>query len=374
VGAFDLLANITPAIMTVVGASTSAFSQRVAIPVQQFQTGEVGMWYSEQIGYTGANMVYNSPPQCWKVASGSLPAGLQLTQDGYIQGVPTAVTGSTPASFSLSCWDSFGPPQYSGDSPALNLSINPTPADGISISASSATGPIRSVISSLTVTVTNASQQPLTGAGVLITLPPAGSGAASATFDPATPNIITNADGSTAALIVTGPGGIATLPSLWTNAVQGSYTVTATVPGTQLSASLPVQNTACLVRSITPGTGSTPQQANGPTSGWFSITISGNNFPYQITATLSDASNNVVANAIVNFSVPSSPNNYGSFVDNGGNSIDAVSDASGNVNAGTFTNTTINIMAPGTQTPFTITAKIAGTSVTTTYSLTNIAS
>jgi hypothetical protein len=374
VGIADLLCNLTPSIMTIIGATTSAFTQRVAIPSQGFTTGAVGMWYSEPISYTNATATYNSPPQNWAVAGGGLPPGLVITPGGHIQGVPTAATNSTPASFSLSCTDSYGPPQYSDDSPSLGISINSTSVGSVQFtSANTIEMPISSTIPApLTVKVLDTSQNPLTGAGVLITLPSPGvPGTAAATFAPGTANVIANEDGSTSVIVVTEPGGTVSVPSVWANTATGSYTVTASVPGVPAAtATCTITNTECLVKTMKPGTGATPQTAAGPAYALSMFRIAGHAFPYQFTATLTDASGKAVPNMIVTFSVPGvADGSYGSFVNNGGSAITVVSDGSGNANAGSFTNDTGS--GNGLNTDFTITATIAGANVTTTYSLTN---
>jgi len=54
--------------------------------------------YSQQLQATGG-----TAPYFWSIASGSLPAGITLSQSGVLQGVPTA---SGPFSFTVQVQDS----------------------------------------------------------------------------------------------------------------------------------------------------------------------------------------------------------------------------------------------------------------------------
>ncbi|WP_416904406.1 Ig domain-containing protein [Micromonospora echinospora] len=73
--------------------------------------------YTAQLStVSGGTWVFNQPIMNWTVSEGKLPAGLTLDPvNGTISGTPTV--GGVTSAFSVTCTDSYGPPQVSSPQP-----------------------------------------------------------------------------------------------------------------------------------------------------------------------------------------------------------------------------------------------------------------
>jgi hypothetical protein len=87
------------------------WNSSVSITTPSLSAGTVNSAYSAELEASGG-----ATPYAWSVASGSLPAGLALSQDGVISGTPTSAGTS---SFAVQVTDNNG----SSDSASLTLSV-----------------------------------------------------------------------------------------------------------------------------------------------------------------------------------------------------------------------------------------------------------
>ena len=105
------------------GTPTGSGTVKIAptITTESLPDGEVGAVYSQTLTATG------DPTITWSVTSGTLPAGLTLSEDGTISGTPTTAGQSD---FTVKATNSAG-----DASKQLSLTINSVPVTGISLNA-----------------------------------------------------------------------------------------------------------------------------------------------------------------------------------------------------------------------------------------------
>lgn len=235
---------------------------------------------------------------------------------------------STPATFALT--NSAGP--------AANIAAT---------SGGSQTVPANTAFAApLVATVTDANGNPVGGVTVTFTAP--GSGP-SGTFA---------GDGPTSTA-TTDPSGVATSMTFTANGTAGTFSVTASAPGVAATAAFPLTITGGVPASIA-ATGGTPQS-----------TAVGTAFPATLQATVKDSGGNPVSGAMVTFTAPSSGPS-GTFA-GGGATATVTTNASGVAASPVFTAN--GSASPGNPaTPYTVTATVQGTGLSTTFSLTNTAS
>lgn len=89
------------------------------ITTESMANGEVGTAYSQKLEATG------DPTITWSVTSGTLPAGLRLSEDGKITGTPTTAGTST---FTVTATNSAG-----SDSKGYTLTIKSVPVTGVTL-------------------------------------------------------------------------------------------------------------------------------------------------------------------------------------------------------------------------------------------------
>ena len=75
--------------------SLSVAAPALVVPSQSLPTGEVGVAYTATLRASGG-----TPPYRWSIKSGALAAGLSLSAEGIISGIPTA-TSTAPVTFEL---------------------------------------------------------------------------------------------------------------------------------------------------------------------------------------------------------------------------------------------------------------------------------
>lgn len=378
--AIDALGNIGPAVMMMVASLNSLPGPTVTVKDAKIDdfgnyklgTAQVGMAFTGQVSAWGANEVWNTPAQHFQWATdhnwSSTPPGLSIDDaTGLISGAPQVVHtygSDTTNGFGVMCTDSFGPPQYSRPIRlALDVTATPIKAMAVISPANDAqqdyyintdNNPYGSN-SPLTVHVTDENGKGLPGALVQFTFPTEGQPAvATATF----------ADGTSVAAVVTDSNGDASVPGFSTNAVVGTYQLTAAIPGVTF-ANAPItfalRNVASPVTHLVLGSTSTPQETVGA-----SRREPGREFPYELTATAYDASNKPVPNIKVVFERPADQPGItaGRFVATSDPTITAYTDANGNVNAGKYTAAGSNDYVVEK-----VTASVPGTSVSGVFQL-----
>ncbi|OLC92743.1 MAG: hypothetical protein AUH86_18145 [Acidobacteria bacterium 13_1_40CM_4_58_4] len=239
-------------------------------------------------------------------------------------GGPYTVTASasgvaTPANFSLT---------NLGNPPANVVATAGTPQSATINTAFAA---------QLQVTVTDSSNNPVSGVTVTFTAPLSG---ASGTFAGGVNTATTNASG------------VATSAVFTANSVAGGpYTVTATVSGVATPANFSLTNLTGAAASIT-ATGGTPQSATVNTA-----------YTTQLQATVKDSGNNPVSGVTVTFTAPTSGPS-GSFA---GGVNTATTNSLGVATAAVFT---ANSIAGG---PYNVAASVVGVATPANFALTNLA-
>jgi Putative Ig domain len=137
-------ASATPLSFTVTDSSSPAQNKAVnltlsisaaatlTISTSSLPNGQEGTAYTATLSATGGTAPYK-----WSLTSGTLPAGLTLSQSGTVTGTPSATANATPLTFSIS--DSSTPVETGSATLALNISpmtitvsVSPTQA-GIAI-------------------------------------------------------------------------------------------------------------------------------------------------------------------------------------------------------------------------------------------------
>jgi hypothetical protein len=90
-GQYSVVFNVTDATgLTAAGLYTFSITQQLAVPIPSLPSGTAGVSYAAVVSAYGGTSPYS-----WNISSGSLPAGLTMSQAGVISGTPTA-TGSFP--------------------------------------------------------------------------------------------------------------------------------------------------------------------------------------------------------------------------------------------------------------------------------------
>ena len=218
-----------------------------------------------------------------------------------------------------------------------NFTMNNTAGPAASIAATGGTPQSATIGSTFTTalsaTVKDASNNPVSG--VVVTFAAPGTGA-SGTFAGSLLTATTNASG------------VATSATFTANTTSGTYNVTASVTGVATPASFALTNNAGAAASIA-ATGGTPQSAG-----------IGAAFATNLSATVRDASNNLVSGVVVTFAAPATGAS-GTFAA-GGNT--ATTNASGVATAGVFT-------ANNTKGAYSVTASVPGVATPATFALTN---
>ena len=189
----------------------------------------------------------------------------------------------------------------------------------------------------LSVTVLDATSQPVAGVSVAFTAPSSG---ASGTF----------ANSSATETDKTNASGVATSSTFTANATAGSYAVTATVSGVSSAAHFALTNTAPPPASISASGGATQSATAGAA------------FAAPLSATVLDAHSHPVAGASVIFTAPSSGAS-GAFANSSPTETDTTN-ASGVATSSTFT-------ANATAGSYTVTAAVSGVSSPADFALTN---
>lgn len=150
---------------------------------------------------------------------------------------------------------------------------------------------------------------------------------------------------------ITNASGIATAPAFFANIIAGSYTVTATTSGAITPASYALTNNPGPASSVT------------ATAGTSQSTQVGTAFATNLQASVKDAANNPIVNALVTFTRPPQSGASGTFA--GG--IDTVRTNAGGL--ATAPVLTANLIAGS----YTVSARVSGVSDSATYALTNLA-
>ena len=306
----------TPAAPSITTASLPGATQNVA--------------YNTTLSATGG-----TAPYTWSIASGTLPAGLALAPStGAISGTPTGTGTST---FTVRVTDA------NSMAATKSLSVTVTATAAPSVTATSGTPQSATIDTAfgatLTATVRNGGGQPQAGVTVTFTAPAqtGPSGAFAGGLNTATTNA----------------SGVATSAVFTANSIAGGpYVVSASIPGAATPASFLLTNNSKLQASVKVKAGA-PQRSFVDTA-----------LPVALEAMVTDANGNPVPNASVIFTAPS--NGPSGTFPGGGISATATTNASGVATATTFT---ANNTAGG---PYNVTASIAGTGASATFSLTNL--
>jgi adhesin/invasin len=188
--------------------------------------------------------------------------------------------------------------------------------------------------------VLDSSGQPIEGATVTFTLPTAETGAG-ASFP----------GGGSQATATTDADGRATSPPLRANSTAGRFTATASITGVDKPVSYSLRNVAGKPTAI----------AAGAASG--ESTPAGSRFPIRLAVTVSDADDNPVAGALVNFTAPAQGPS-GRFGTRGSRTVQVRTNASGVAIAPVFT-------ANATPGGYIVTASVAGTQRRAAFALVN---
>jgi hypothetical protein len=189
----------------------------------------------------------------------------------------------------------------------------------------------------LVVTVTDATDAPVSGVTVTFAAPGTG---ASGTFAGGVNTATTGANGEAMSVIFTA------------NATAGAYTVSATVPGVDSSATFSLTNTAAAAPASITATSGTPQSATIGTA-----------FAAPFVALVKTAGGTPVSGATVTFSTPDASGANGTFP-GAAASYTATTNANGLATSAVFT-------ANNVAGSYTVTAAIFGTNLSANFSLTN---
>ena len=216
-----------------------------------------------------------------------------------------------------------------GGGPAANIQATSGATQSVAISA--AFGP-------MTVSVTDAGGNGVSGANVTFSAPTSG---ASGSFS----------GGATSASVATNSSGAAAAPAFTANAIAGSYSVTASVAGVTTTASFSLTNTPGPAATIA-ATAGTPQGA-----------LINSSFATTFKATVQDSAGNGISGATVTFTAPASGAS-GTFAGSL-TTASATTDSSGVATSPTFT-------AGGAGGSYSINATVAGVGTAANFTLTNV--
>ena len=153
-GSFTFTVAATDAFAVV--ASRTATIVIAALPTLTFTAptaGQLGVAYSTTFDVTGG-----TAPLTWSIAAGSLPPGLTLnTSTGVLSGTPTSAGGY---SFTVRVVDAYS----KADTRAVTLNIGAGPL--VIVKTANATSAVPGAVVAYTLTMTNTSAQPWTGASL----------------------------------------------------------------------------------------------------------------------------------------------------------------------------------------------------------------